>query len=117
MNNDIKTLIPLLLADGWKEYKDGRHPLSTHNLYKRFDTPTRCACNDDKKGMQVTIHLYPAGRYPNLTTVPESMEMEIAGQLPDESWYKVHAWCLDPISLETVNKTIPRLLAGWESIK
>jgi len=90
-----------LLADGWKKWSDTSHRWS---YYKRFDTPTRCKCNDDKAGIQVCVAMYERG-----------YEISLFGELPDETWIELKQWVM-PKDIKKGLAKIPRLLATWEFI-
>src|SRR3990167_5010580 len=64
-----------LLADGWRECQI---PLRDYArcFYKRFDTPTRFSCNDDKAGAQIQIFV---GEFEGIA----SMELDLRGGLKD----------------------------------
>jgi hypothetical protein len=97
----------LLKREGWREYPDQFRKYA-RCFYKRFDTPTRCRCNDDKAGMQVCVAVsHHEKRW--------SYEIDLSGELPDGTWVKLHNWCM-PEKLKDGLATIPRLLATWESI-
>ncbi len=92
---------------GWREYPDqfNKHARMFCN---RFDTPTRCACNDDKAGMQVEIHVYP----PEFG-LGEGLEVGMCGELPDGHWIKLKHWSIRG-GIEEALALIPRMLATWE---
>ncbi len=95
-----------LLADGWREYPNQFRKYA-RCFYKRFDSPTRCHCNDDKPGMQIQISVSEhAGR--------ASMELELCAGLKDETWLNIHNHSL-PKTVKAVTALIPRMLAVWES--
>jgi hypothetical protein len=96
-----------LLADDWREYPDQFRKYA-RCFYKRFDTPTRCACNDDKAGMQIC---FAVSEYEGV----ESIEADICGELPDGTWVKIMQHGL-PKDLAGCLAVIPRMLATWESI-
>ena len=93
----------LLAADGWREYPNSFKKWA-RCFYKQYDTPTHCACNDDKPGMQIEIAVSDTG----------NMEMEIHGQLKDGTWLHIHNYSL-PHEVEKVTALIPRMLAVWEA--
>lgn len=96
-----------LLADGWREYPDQFRKYA-RCFFKRFDTPTRCACNDDKAGMQICVAVSEhEGR--------SSYEIDLHGELPDGTWINLHNHGM-PEDIEAGLATIPRLLATWEFI-
>jgi hypothetical protein len=111
MNPNQKTMnesiYALLLAEGWKEYQD-QFRKYVRCFCKRFETPTRCACNHRKEGMQVTIAATQHGTY-------FAYEIELHGELPDGTWIKMHNHGM-PDDIEAGLATIPRLLATWEFI-
>lgn len=76
-------------------------------FYKRHDTPTRCAGNDDKDGMQVCI-------YVSELQGALCIEMEVCGGLSDGTWLKLHNYSL-PQDVRKVIDIIPRILAAWEA--
>lgn len=96
----------VLLALGWKEGHDQFRSYA-RMFYKRHDTPTRCAGNDDKSGMQVCLYVSELdGRH--------SIEMELCGGLSDGTWIKLHNYGL-PQDVHGVLAIIPRILAVWEA--
>lgn len=97
-----------LKSTGWNEYPDMIHK-EKRCWYKRFDTPTRCASNDEKPGAQVCISVS------EWSYRHECYEMELSGQLPDGTWIKLHNWSM-PEAIEAGVAMIPRLLATWEFI-
>ena len=78
------------------------------SLLQALRHPTRCSCNHDKEGMQVSIGL---SNYPECCTY----EIELNGELPDGTWVNLHNHGM-PNDLEAGLATIPRLLAAWEFI-
>ena len=96
-----------LLADEWKEYPD-RFRKYARCFFKRFDTPTPCAGNADKSGMQICVGV---SEYEGRT----SYEIELQAELPDGTWIKLHNYGM-PEDIEKGLATIPRLLATWEFI-
>lgn len=94
-----------LLAAGWREYPDQFRKYA-RCFYKRFDTPTRCHCNDDKFGMQIC---FAVSEHAGV----ESIEADLCGELADETWVKISPYSL-PKDLAGCLATIPRLLATWE---
>lgn len=103
----MNALVRKLIDDGWREYPDGFRKYA-RCFYKRFDTPTRCRCNDDKAGMQVCC------------AVSEfrwrvSYELDLCGELQDGTWIKLHQWAT-PEDVEQGLAVIPRMLATWEYI-
>lgn len=103
----VAAVVTALLADGWREYPD-QFKTYAHCLYKRFDTPSVCQGNADKRGMQIEIAVCEgfAG------TV--SMELTLSGGLKDGTWIKVLNYAL-PKTVEQVTALVPRMLALWEA--
>lgn len=97
--------IAWLAAGGWREYPNQFK--SARCFYKHFDTPTRCACNDDKPGMQIEISVSERDGV-------ENYEMELNGEMRDGTWLKLHQWVL-PNDIKQVVALIPRLLGIWEA--
>ena len=95
-----------LAAGGWREYPN-QFKKYARCFYKQFDTQTRCHCNDDKSGIQVEIAV---SEWEGV----ESYEMELSGELGDETWIRLHNHGL-PKDIEQVAALIPRLLAVWEA--
>ncbi len=96
-----------LASEGWREYPDQFRKYA-RCMFKQFDTPTRCACNSDKEGMQVCIAVSEwQGK--------ESYEIDMHGQLADWTWIKLHNHGM-PEDIKAGLATIPRLLATWEFI-
>lgn len=96
-------LLDHLVADGWKEYPDQFRKYS-RCFFKRFETPTRCACNSEKLGIQICVAVFSSG-----------YEMDLCGELPDGTWVKLHQWAM-PEDYLTGLALIPRLLATWEAM-
>lgn len=97
----------LLERDGWREYPDQFRKYA-RCFYKRFDTPTRCRCNDDKAGMQICVAVSHHEQW-------WSYEIDLHGELPDGTWIKLHNHGMPP-DIKDGLATIPRLLATWEFI-
>lgn len=95
-----------LAAGGWREYPN-QFKKYARCFYKRFDTPTRCHCNDDKSGIQVEIAV-------SEWKWGEIYEMELSGELRDETWIRLHNHEL-PKDIQKVAALIPRMLAVWEA--
>ena len=104
--------IDTLLDDNWKEYPDQFKP-HARAFFKRFDTPTECACNTGKGGIQVCIYVYKHNFNGNTEM---NWELEVAGELKDSTWVKLHQWALDHKDIKETLAIIPRLLATWEFI-
>ena len=107
MSNEITKAIERLEKDGWREYPDQFRKYA-RCFYKRFDTPTSCKYNHDKAGMQVCVAVSSHDQHCNY-------EISLSGELPDETWIKLHNWSM-PEKLEDGLATIPRLLETWEFI-
>lgn len=93
-----------LLSSGWREGKD-QFKSYARMFYKRFDTPTKCNCNDR---MQVIL-------YVSELHGTENIEMQLCGELKDKTWIKLEYYSL-PRSIDEVTKLIPRILKTWEYI-
>ncbi len=103
----MERMVRKLIDDGWREYPDGRRKYA-RCFFKRFDTPTRCRCNDDKAGMQVCCAVIEfQGR--------ASYELDLCGELQDGTWIKLHQWVM-PEDIAQGLAVIPRMLAAWEHI-
>jgi len=98
----MEKIIAHLISEGWKEYQD-QFRRYARCFYKRFDTPTRCACNDDKSGIQIVCYVY--GRV--------SYELELFGELRDGTWTKVYQYGM-PEDITQGLSLIPRMLSTWE---
>ena len=103
----MSTIYNALIADNWRECPDQFRKYA-RCLFKRFDTPTRCHCNDDKEGIQVCIAV--SERDGNF-----SMEIDVSGELADSTWVKIHQWAM-PSDLGYCLAAIPRMLKAWETI-
>lgn len=102
MNDQTLTF---LLDDGWREYPDALKPYA-RCFFKRFETPTRCHCNDDKPGIQVCI---------SASKDSDRYEIRLSGELKDGTWIELHQWAIaEPI--EKGVHLIPRLISTWEFI-
>ena len=101
-------MVAVLKTDGWRGGSPMLHDEFVRRLYKFFETPTHCALNRDKPGIQVecAVWEFPDGR-------GAKPSIEIISGAPDEHWKKINIGCND---LEDVARQIPRLLATWEFI-
>ena len=98
-----------LIENGWREYNDYiAMDKSSRFFAKRFDTTTRCACNDDKDGMQVCIRV-------TSRAMSDSFESTVRGELSDGTWIELLNYAM-PENIEDVIAKIPRLLAAWEAM-
>ena len=70
-----ESIYALLIADGWQEYPDQFRKYA-RCFCKRYETPTRCACNHRREGMTVTIAASQHGPY-------FSYEIDLQGELTD----------------------------------
>ena len=105
----MNEIIAKLTDAGWREFPDILHE-TARCFFKRYETPTRCRCNDDKWGMQVCLRVYPP--YKHFGGI---FELELSGELPDGTWIGLHSWAM-PSDLDKCLATIPRLLDTWEYI-
>ena len=94
-----------LTKDGWRESPNAG-PSHSRMLYKRFSTPTRCRLNDDRPGIQVCITVSSHDKY-------WSYELDLAGELHDGTWIRLHNWILPPL-IDDGLALIHRLLQTWE---
>lgn len=96
----------LLVLGGWREYPNV-FKRDARCFYKRFATPARCHCNDDKDGMQVEAALYSrdgAG----------GIELELCGMLKHGPWLRIQHYAL-PNKVEGALAAIPAMLRAWEA--
>ncbi len=96
----------ILTENGWVEYPD-RFRETTRCFFKRFDTPTRCRCNEDKPGIQVCIEM-------GFREGVVSFEIDLSGELSDGTWVSIKNYAT-PKDINDVLAKIPRLLLAWES--
>ena len=94
-----------LVTDGWREYPN-QFKKYARCFYKQFDTPTRCAGNDEKPGVQVEIDV---SEHEGVV----SFELELCAGLGDGTWLTIKNYSL-PHSFDGVVSLIPRMLALWE---
>ena len=94
-----------LKNNGWKSDLPGIRKQS--HYFKRFDTPTRCCCNDRKAGMQVVCEIWT---YKGRTSV----EFNLRGELSNGSWVDFKLYSM-PDNIEEAVKRIPTLLRSWEA--
>ena len=102
-------IIPYLQENGWKEWADPFRKYA-RCFYKRFETPTRCHCNNDQEGIQICIAV---SNLKDFGHDKDTYEIDLHGELSDETWLhlKIHG-CPDDIE-EGILK-IPRMLVLWE---
>ena len=93
-----------LIEQGWKECPNQLKKYA-RCVYKQFETPTCCHCNNDKTGIQVEISVVESAG---------SCELELGGELADGTWMRLHNHGL-PNDLNFVLALIPRMLATWEA--
>jgi len=98
--------IQYLEQDGWLKFRNRLKP-HAQCFYKRFATPTRCNCNNDKEGMQVCVNVY------ELNGV-FSFEIDLCGEAKGGTWLELKNYSLSP-NIEEALAAIPRLLATWET--
>ena len=105
MGQSLNEMTSYLEANGWHEYSYVLRPES-RCFYKYFSTPTPCACNDSKPGLQVGVACAEIQGH-------VMYDLDICGELPDGSWVKVAQWGLHD-GIEEGLKVIPRMLSAWE---
>ena len=103
----MEHIVCTLINYGWREYPDSmrRH---ARCFFKRFDTPTRCRCNNDKAGVQVCCAVSKLNER-------VSYEISLCGELTDGTWIELHQWSM-PEDIEQGLAMIPRMLDTWEYI-
>lgn len=94
-------------ADGWRECPNAFKKYA-RCFYKRFETPTRCHCNDDKPGIQIEAVVSKG------FADKGNIELTLSGELRDGSWVRILNYCIPNTHAEAV-ALIPRLLAIWEA--
>ena len=101
-------MVAVLRVEGWRGGTPQLNDDYVLRLYRHFETPTRCACNMDKAGIQVecAVWEFPDGR-------GARPQIDLMAETPDGKWPHISMSCDD---LEDVRKQIPRLLATWEFI-
>lgn len=104
-------IVTRLTSDGWVTYPDQFRKEATC-LFKRFDTPTRCSCNDDKAGLQVCLSV---SEFEYMSGKSISVEIDVCGELKDESWVKLLNYGFGS-DIDKALASIPRLLAAWETL-
>lgn len=92
-------------ALGWRKDKDQFRQYADM-FWKRHETPTPSRQNRERAGVVIAVYIS------ELYGV-QSAEMELVGELPDESWINLHNYCL-PKTAEGILAVIPRMLATWE---
>lgn len=102
----MKTTEERLTDLGWREYpcqfkKDARM------WCKRFETATRCLCNDDKSGMQIELYVWP----PYCDEDSETYEVEICGETK-MGWVRLSHYGIS--DLNDALRLPPALLDIWE---
>lgn len=97
-----------LRESGWRVYPN-QFKVYAKCFYKDFETPTRCACNDGKPGIQIEIAV--SDRLSGSSDA--SIEMTLNGQLKDGTWVSFQNYSL-PSNYNDVINLIPRMLRIWE---
>jgi hypothetical protein len=95
-----------LIKQGWKE-STNQFKKYARCFYKRFETPTSCALNQGKVGIQIEVSV-------SEWKGAESCELELGGELADGTWMRLHNHGL-PRDIDTVLSLIPRMLMVWEA--
>ena len=99
-------VVQTLIVQGWKRGNQCRLLYDKEYWYRRYAGVPRCACNDDKEGMQVVISVSEHdGRV--------SYEIGVTGQKADGAWVKLLAYAWEGGLLEVMDSQISQLLAGW----
>jgi hypothetical protein len=90
----------LLIDDGWKKYLDKR-------FYKEFDCTERCMCNNERKGIQITVC------YQNY----EHIEISITAKKPDGVWIKLSSYAilLKNFTKVLLENQVRDLIAAWKA--
>jgi len=101
-------VVEALRADGWRGGGFTPNDDYVRRLYRFYKTPTHCACNADKPGIQLecAVWEFPDG-------CGAKIYIELVAETPDGKWPKIQIGC---DSLEDMENQIPRLLAAWELI-
>ena len=99
-------ILETLIKQGWKECPN-QFKKYARCFYKHFETPTSCALNQGKAGIQIEISV-------SEWQGAESCELELGGELADGTWIQLlnHGLTKD---LASVLSLIPRMLATWEA--
>jgi len=95
-----------LLEQNWKECPN-QFKKYARCFYKQFATPTSCALNQGKAGIQIEIAVLE-------WQGTESCELELGGELADGTWMRLHNHQL-PSDIDAVLALIPRMLMVWEA--
>lgn len=103
---NMNEIIAALKEDNWREFPNVLREYS-RCLYKWFDTPTRCRCNNDKPGVQVCCSV-------SEFDMSTAYELEVCGELVDGTWFLVKRWGL-PADLTKGLSLIPQMLKSWET--
>jgi hypothetical protein len=93
-----------LLEQGWQEYPN-QFKKYARCFNKRFETPTSCALNQGKAGIQIEISVVESAG---------SFELELGGELSDGTWMRLLNHGL-PRDIDAVLALIPRMLMVWEA--
>ena len=95
-----------LIEQGWKECPN-QFKKYARCFYKHFETPTSCALNQGKAGIQIEVSV-------SEWQGAESFELELGGELADGTWMRLHNHGL-PKDIDAVLALIPRMLMVWEA--
>ena len=101
-------MVAALRTDGWRGFSQQPNDEYVLRGYKFFETPTLCALNKDKPGIQVECTVW---EFPD--KCPARPVIELHAEAADGHWPRLSIDCDD---LDDVKRQIPRLLATWEFI-
>lgn len=116
---NLDEVIDYLRLKGWNFCK--RDPLSGKlYLYKRFDTPTNCYCNYDKRGRQIIIYVSDLSEFSHVPyNTRVSFSMEICAETKSGKLVKFEFYSLPTETKKDIDnnlKNIPILLKAWEAV-
>lgn len=100
-----------LLNSGWKE-SPGQFKEHSRCFFKFYPTIIECNLNSKGRGIQICVCVtdYKIREY-HL----QGVSIDLAGEHKDDSWIKIENYAIKEISLENIEKLIPRLIKSWEA--
>lgn len=94
-----------LSSNGWVKYTSFGKPI----WCKRFDTPTRCKCNDDKSGVQIVIKEHEFDGW-------LSCSIDLTAKKQDDEWVEISIYGISDGLIEMLDRQCHQLLAAWEAM-
>ena len=112
---NLKEISTALTDRGWRIMpSDILHP-ETLYLFKHAPTQYPCCSGGRDEDIRVEVRLSEFGP-PKLQEPYQSIDLELCGMLPDQTWVKIQKWALPLENPPALLKHIPDMIAAWEQM-